>query len=85
MNTIHRKPLSSVLDLGGAIIISPDGMANYLDARGASDEFLEVLENADYTVLRHGLLSEMLERSFPNDIAGLAQRINEFYGLEEVR
>lgn len=84
MNTITRKPLASVLDLGGAITISPDGVVNYLDARGASEEVLEVLEHADYAVLRHDLLETMAEQ-YPNDIASLAEKINEFYGLEEVR
>ena len=85
MNTITRKPLASVLDLGGAITISPDGAVNYLDENNATSEVLEVLEHADYTVLQHGLLGEMLERSFPNDVASLAEYLNEFFGLEEVR
>ena len=85
MNTITRKPLASVLDLGGAITVSPDGVVNYLSEKEASPKVIEVLEHADYTVLRHGLLGEMLERSFPNDVAGLAENLNEFFGLEEVR
>ena len=85
MNTITRKPLASVLDIGGAITISPDGVVNYLDEKNATSAVLEVLEHADYTVLRHGLLDEMAERSFPNDVAGLAGHLNEFFGLEEVR
>ena len=85
MNTITRKPLASVLDIGGAITISPDGVVNYLDEKNATSEVLEVLEHADYTVLLHGLLGEMLERSFPNDVASLAEYLNEFFGLEEVR
>ena len=47
MNTITRKPLASVLDLGGAITISPDGVVNYLDEKNATSEVLEVLEHAD--------------------------------------
>ena len=85
MNTITRKPLASVLDLGGAITISPDGVVNYLDEKNATSEVLEVLEHADYIVLRHGMLDEMAERSFPNDVASLAEKLNEFFGLEEVR
>ena len=83
MNTITRKPLASVLDLGGAITISPDGMVNYLDEKNATSEVLEVLEHADYTVLLHGLLDEMAEE-FPNDVASLTEYLNEFFGLEEV-
>lgn len=84
MNTIHRKPLSSVLDLGGAITISPDGMVNYLDTKSASAEVLVVLENADYAVLRHDTLAAVAEK-FPNDLGAAADYLNEFYGLEEVR
>ena len=84
MNTITRKTLASVLDIGGAITISPDGMVNYLDEKNATSEVLEVLEHADDTVLRHGLLDEMAEE-FPNDVASLARHLNEFFGLEEVR
>lgn len=84
MNTIHRKPLSSVLDLGGAITISPDGMVNYLDTKSANAEVLKVLENADYAVLRHDTLVTVAEK-FPNDLGAAAQYLNEFYGLEEVR
>ncbi len=84
MNTITRKPLASVLDLGGAITISPDGVVNYLDEKNATSEVLEVLEHAAYTVLRHGLLSAMSEE-FHNDVASLAEYLNEFFGLEEVR
>lgn len=77
---IERKPLQSVLDLGGAIVISPDWHVNYLTPNQIAENIFDVLRNADWAVLTHEHLSGLAER-FPNDTRALSEYLNDFYGL----
>ena len=77
---IERKPLQSVLDLGGAIVISPDWHVNYLTPNQVTKDLCEVLSNADWAVLTHEHLTGLAER-FPNDTRALSEYLNDFWGL----
>lgn len=80
---IERKYLQSVLDLGGCIVISPEGHVNYLTEQQSTAEVLEVLRNANWRVLENDTLLDLREGFV--DTRSLSEHLNDFYGLDVSR
>lgn len=76
---ILPKRLKTLAEVGGYLIIGPEGSVNYGDF---SPEVIETLEHADYLVLRPDDIESWLAKH-PNDVYSVAEDMNHYYNLED--
>ena len=77
ITTLHLK---NALEQGLALTLSPDSVVSWVDERDVTAGVLEVLENADYTVVDNAKLVEWSDK-YVNDVATYADELNRLYAL----
>ena len=81
-NLITRSGLQDVLDYGGAIAISPDSVVTYITDANTSETLIDVLQNANYTILgSDNLQTWAAQDKYKNDTYTFADDLNRLYGL----